>query len=94
MFLNCRALTSLDLSSFNTSKVTIMAGMFANCTNLSKIYVKTNWDVSKVTSATNLFLNCNKLKGGNGTSHNNSHANDKTYARIDTSSTPGYFTRK
>ena len=31
MFYNNYKLTSLNLSSFNTDKVTTMVGMFANC---------------------------------------------------------------
>ena len=31
MFQNCTSLTSLDLSSFNTVKVTYMSDMFHNC---------------------------------------------------------------
>ncbi len=34
MFQNCISLTNLDLSSFDTSNVTNMSGMFYNCTNL------------------------------------------------------------
>ena len=37
MFIGCRNVTSLDLSNFNTSKVTSMREMFQNCTNLTTI---------------------------------------------------------
>ena len=38
-----------------------------------------------------MFGDCTRLKGGNGTAYNSSYT-DKTYARIDASGTPGYFT--
>ena len=37
MFSRCTKLTSLDLSSWNTEKVTNMTGMFAGCKNLKSI---------------------------------------------------------
>ncbi|HIQ90010.1 MAG TPA: BspA family leucine-rich repeat surface protein [Candidatus Coprosoma intestinipullorum] len=39
MFLNCYALSKLDLSSFDTSKVTTMTWMFSGATNLQTVYV-------------------------------------------------------
>ena len=40
-----------------------------------------------------MFRDCSALVGGNGTKYDESHT-DKEYARIDTPSTPGYFTYK
>ena len=40
-----------------------------------------------------MFNGCSILKGGNNTSYDSSHI-DKTYARIDKSDSPGYFTAK
>ena len=37
MFKDCSCLTSLDLTSFNTAKVTNMQHMFANCFELTTI---------------------------------------------------------
>ena len=37
MFYNCSALTSLDLSGWDTSKVTDMNGMFIGCDTLKTI---------------------------------------------------------
>ena len=45
---------SLDLSSFDTSKVTNMNYMFAECTNLTSVLVGDSWDDSKA-SKTNWF---------------------------------------
>ena len=93
MFNGCSSLISLDVSNFDTSKVTDMSYMFENCSKLKTIYVSSKFDTSKVTSSTEMFKNCTSLVGGNGTTYNSNYI-DKTYARIDSSSTPGYFTSK
>ena len=94
MFSSCNNLTVLDLSSFNTSKVTDISQMFFDCQRLEKIYVSENFVTTLVTTETNyncMFGNCFNLVGGNGTPYNPDN-NDKDYARIDTETTPGYFT--
>ena len=55
MFKNCSGLTSLDLSSFNTSNVTNMGSMFYSCYNLTSITFGDKADVSKVTSYNSMF---------------------------------------
>ena len=37
MFANCISLTSIDISEFNTEKVTNMENMFYNCYSLKEI---------------------------------------------------------
>ena len=93
MFLNCSLLTSLDVSNFDTSKVTNMSRMFSYCTNLTTIYASNKFNTSLVTKSYNMFLNDSNLVGGNSTAYNSNYV-DKTYAIIDASSTPGYFTLK
>lgn len=93
MFEGCEKLTMLDLSNFDTSKVTIMGELFANCTNLKTIYVSDKFKTTNVTSDANMFKGATKLVGGNGTKYSADHI-DKTYARIDKSGQPGYFTKK
>ena len=93
MFRDCSSLTSLDVSKFDTSKVTDMVGMFSGCSKLKTIYTSNKFDTSKVSNSSNMFSSCTSLVGGNGTTYNSSYI-DKTYARIDSSSTPGYFTSK
>lgn len=92
MFENCKnALTTLDLRNISTTKVTNMDKMFYDCEKLTTIYVNDSFDVSNVTSSTNMFGNCEALEGAEGTKYDSSHI-DKTYARIDESTTkPGYF---
>ena len=47
MFAVCRDLTSIDLSSFDTSEVTTMGHMFNNCCNLTTLDLS-SFDTSKV----------------------------------------------
>jgi len=79
---------------WNTSRVASIDYMFRGCSRLKNIYVYENWNLDNVSSAcTNMFVKCSILVGGNGTAYTSSNTN-KTYARIDTTSTPGYFTLK
>ena len=93
MFCNCSSLTNLDVSKFDTSNVTNMGNMFDSCSKLKTIYASNKFDTSKVSKYSYMFSNCTSLVGGNGTTYSSSYT-DKTYARIDSSSTPGYFTSK
>ncbi len=92
-FEGCSSLLSIDLGGFDTSNVTNMRYMFRGCSKLEVIYVSSTFVTTKVTDSTYMFLNCASLVGGNGTTYNSSNTS-KTYARIDTASTPGYFTAK
>jgi len=49
-----------------------------------------DFNTSKVTNSSYMFYGCTSIKGQNGTTYNSSYI-DCTYARLDTSSTPGYF---
>ena len=91
MFNECKKLTNLDLSNFNTAKVTTMLNMFYGCTNLMAIYAGDGWTTNAVTSSTNMFYACTKLVGSRGTTYNYNHI-DKAYAHIDGGySNPGYL---
>ena len=46
MFQACTNLTSLDLSSFDTSNVTSIEAMFAGCSNLTSLKLD-NWNLSQ-----------------------------------------------
>lgn len=95
MFQNCESLTSLDLSSFNTAKVTNMNGMFELCSKLKTIYASSLFTTDAVSSSTNMFYGCTSLVGGAGTKIYDASHIDKDYARIDGgTSNPGYFTAK
>lgn len=78
--------------SFTMNSVTNCPYMFKDDPKLTTIYaVSSKWQIPSSATSTNMFYNVPKLKGGNGTAYSSSHT-DKTYARIDTSSTPGYLT--
>ncbi len=92
MFYASNAVT-IDLTSFDTSNVTSMSNMFNKAYSLKTIYASDKFVTTKVTSSTNMFTNATKLVGTYGTKYSSSYT-DKTYARIDTCNTPGYFTDK
>ena len=60
MFRGCSSLTSLDLSSFNTSSVTGMNNMFANCSSLTSLDLS-NFNTSKVSGTYQMFVGCTSL---------------------------------
>lgn len=53
--------TALDLSNWDTSKVTTMEDMFNGDTNVRTIKGLKNWDTSKVTSMYSFFDSCSNL---------------------------------
>ena len=59
-FYNCTNLTSLDLSSFDTSSVRNMSGTFSNCSKLTTLDV-TSFDTSSVTDMSYMFQYCTSL---------------------------------
>ena len=66
MFYNCENLAELDLSKFNTSKVTKTGspyGMFYSCIRLKTIYVSDLWNVNNVVDSNWMFRNCTSLVG-------------------------------
>ena len=98
MFAGWTRETSLNLTSFNTINVTKMYRMFYDSEGIEKIYVskydetsQKGWTTKTVTNSTEMFSRCYNLTGQNGTKYNSNYI-DKTYARIDKSGTPGYFT--
>ena len=92
MFSYCSSLAKLDLSSFDLSKVSDMRNFFDDCSNLRTIYATNDWSTASVTTSNNMFRNCTKLRGGKGTTYNESNPTDKTYAHVDYgTSNPGYF---
>ena len=60
MFSNCYYLTSIDISSFNTSHVATMAYMFSCCSRLNLIDVS-NFDTSQVATMSYMFSGCTRL---------------------------------
>ena len=60
MFFYCSSLVSLDLSSFDTSKLKSAASIFSSCKSLVSLDLS-NFDLSNATKYTNIFQYCNKL---------------------------------
>lgn len=61
MFTNHGYLTSLDLTSWNTSKVTSMDSMFLGCIGLTELKINT-WDTSRVNNFQGMFRRTTSLK--------------------------------
>ena len=60
MFFNCSKLTSLDVSNFDTSKVTNMSNMFYSCSLLTGLDLS-GFNTSAVTSMSDMFYNGSSL---------------------------------
>ena len=60
MFSSCSSLTSLDVTYFNTAKVTNMSYMFSSCLSLTSLYL-TNFNTANVTNMSRMFENCRAL---------------------------------
>ena len=60
MFFNCKALTSLDLSTFNTANVEDMWQMFYGCEKLTSLDLST-FNIRKVGDVSYMFSDCKTL---------------------------------
>ena len=60
MFSGLSSITEIDLSNFDTSRVTVMAFMFNDCINLEKV-IFGNIKTSKAENMYGLFNNCIRL---------------------------------
>ena len=60
MFCNCKSLSSIDLSNFNTQNVTNMQSMFSYCKSLSSLDLS-NFNTQNVTNMEFMFYHCNSL---------------------------------
>ena len=64
VFEGCSKLTSIDVSSFDTSNVSSMTDMFNGCSELTELNIS-NFDMSKVQYINRMFERCPNLsKGG------------------------------
>ena len=71
MFSGCSSLITINLSSFDTSKVTDMSDMFQGCSSLVEINLS-KFDTSQVTNMRFMFEDCHSLKEINLSSFNTS----------------------
>ena len=84
MFHNCSKLTQLDLSIFNTSRITYMFGMFSDCTKLTKLDLS-NFNTSNVTNMSFMFDNCKALAQLDLSNFNTSKVTKTSYMFYDCS---------
>ena len=61
MFYNSESLETLNISSFNTKKVTTMKNMFSDCKKLKKLEFPDSFDTSNVKDMFAMFYNCESL---------------------------------
>ena len=71
MFVYCSNLIVLDLSNFDTSKVTSMNFMFYDCSNLISLNLK-NFNTSLVLNMVFMFYKC--INSGNSFSFNSENS--------------------
>ncbi len=60
MFYNCRGLTTLDVTGFDTSNVTAMNSMFSDCSSLTSLDLS-GFDTSNATNMSSMFSNCTSM---------------------------------
>ncbi|TNE97042.1 MAG: BspA family leucine-rich repeat surface protein, partial [Deltaproteobacteria bacterium] len=77
MFKNTSSLTSLDLSSFDTSNVTIMEGMFRGASSLTSLDLS-SFNTSNVTTMASMFSGASSLTSLDLSSFNTSNVTTMT----------------
>lgn len=78
MFNGCSSLTSLNLSSFNTAKVTNMGRMFNDCSSLTSLNLS-SFNTAKVIIMREMFRYCTSLKNLDLSSFNTSSVDASEY---------------
>ena len=78
MFSGCSKLTSLDVTKFNTAKVTNMSYMFRDCSELTSLDV-TKFNTAKVTNMGYMFSGCSKLTSLDVTNFNTAKVTNMSY---------------
>ena len=63
MFSFCQKLSSLNLTNFNTEKVTNMDYMFNGCSDLTTIYARDKFIIAEFNNGYKMFYGCKLLKG-------------------------------
>jgi surface protein len=78
MFRYCQGITSLDLSSFDTSNVTNMYNMFYYCNSLTSLDLS-SFDTSNVTNMSSMFRDCRGLTSLDLSSFNTSNVTNMNH---------------
>ena len=91
MFYGCKQLKSIDVSRFNTEKVTRMSYMFSECTNLKEVILSNINNDQKKNSLDKkfikvdmsfMFFNCSSLNKLNLSYINNKHLFSMSYSYL------------
>ena len=61
MFMNCKALTELNLKKFKTDKAEYITGLLYGCSSITELDLS-SFNTSKVQVFTQMFYNCTNLK--------------------------------
>lgn len=88
------AIATIDLSGWDAKNLKNISYMFFRCQSLQTVYANDTWNSKSVNNTTDVFNNCLNLKGGNGTNWTYSDISNSTYARVDETGAPGFFTQK
>ena len=78
MFSSCSSLTSLDVTHFNTAKVTDMSNMFSRCSSLTSLDV-TYFNTANVTNMRSMFSSCSSLTSLDVTNFNTAEVTNMGY---------------
>ena len=82
----------IDLSGLKTDRVSYAEYMFGNCSNVTKIYVSSEWSMYGLYDTVSMFYNVENIVGGQGTTYDENNIYSD-YAHIDGGpSDPGYLT--
>ena len=72
MFYNCKDITEIDLSIFDSSETNKMNSMFRGCSSLISLYLA-NFETSQVTDMNSMFKGCSSLTSLDLSSFNTSN---------------------
>lgn len=78
LFQNCKSLTSIDTTDWNTGDITDMGAMFYGCELLTTLNVS-NFNTSKLTKMNTIFRGCQQLTILELSKWNTSNATDMTF---------------
>ena len=79
MFYHCEKLESIDLSSFDTTSVTLMSWMFFHCYLIKKIIIPETFNTSNVESMYSMFSHCKSLISLNLSSFDTTKVTEMSY---------------
>ncbi len=79
MFLNCSQLTEIDMSKFNTPRLTTTSKMFQGCEALNSLIIGYKFNTDKVTDMSHMFDGCKLLESLSLPNFNTENVENMTY---------------